>query len=167
MMPLAGVKTVADVRALMAERAPRYVKVGVFDMDGVMRGKYMSQAKFLSALEKGFGFCDVVLDWDSADRLYDNAAYTGWHTGYPDARYAFSPRAFGRFPSKTTRSCSSVNSPERPRQSAPANGRSANFVSISPIGSCNAISRSSEAPVHARRNVGCRRRPTLWNQNRR
>jgi glutamine synthetase len=50
-----------------------------------MRGKYMAKTKFFSALEKGFGFCDVVLGWDSNDQLYDNVTYTGWHTAYPDA----------------------------------------------------------------------------------
>lgn len=61
------------------------VKLGVFDIDGVLRGKYVSKSKFLSVLEKGFGFCDVVLGWDSNDQLYDNVTLTGWHTGYPDA----------------------------------------------------------------------------------
>lgn len=84
-MTITDVKTIEDVRALIAQRKPGYVKVGVFDIDGVMRGKYMSRAKFLSALDKGFGFCDVVLGWDSQDQLYDNVTYTGWHTGYPDA----------------------------------------------------------------------------------
>ncbi|MBL0715870.1 MAG: glutamine synthetase [Desulfosarcina sp.] len=78
------IKTVEDVRALIGERNPSHIKIGVFDMDGVLRGKYMSRAKFLSSLEAGFGFCDVVLGWDLNDRLYDNVAYTGWHTGYPD-----------------------------------------------------------------------------------
>jgi glutamine synthetase len=50
-----------------------------------MRGKYMGRDKFFSALDKGFGFCDVVLGWDSNDQLYDNVKYTGWHTAYPDA----------------------------------------------------------------------------------
>lgn len=44
----------------------------------------MSRNKFFSAIESGFSFCDVVLGWDSKDKLYDNATYTGWHTGYPD-----------------------------------------------------------------------------------
>ena len=62
-----------------------HVKVGAFDIDGILRGKYVSREKFLSALEGGFGFCDVVLGWDCQDQLYDNVKFTGWHTGYPDA----------------------------------------------------------------------------------
>ena len=75
-----------------------HVKVGVFDMDGVMRGKYMSKDKFLSALDKGFGFCDVVLGWDVKDQLYDNIRYTGWHTGYPDALVRILPSSCRRLP---------------------------------------------------------------------
>ncbi|MBW8183942.1 glutamine synthetase family protein [Shewanella nanhaiensis] len=79
------VKSIADAIAIIEERGLTHVKVGVFDNDGVMRGKYMSKAKFIASLEKGFAFCDVVLGWDVKDQLYDNAKYTGWHTGYPDA----------------------------------------------------------------------------------
>jgi glutamine synthetase len=79
------VRTAEDARALVAERDVPYVKVGVFDVDGILRGKYISREKFLSALGSGFGFCDVVLGWDCQDQLYDNVKYTGWHTGYPDA----------------------------------------------------------------------------------
>ncbi len=79
------VKTASDARQLVERRGLKNVKVGVFDADGIMRGKYMSREKFFSALDKGFGFCDVVLGWDSKDQLYDNVRYTGWHTGYPDA----------------------------------------------------------------------------------
>src|SRR5262245_4023516 len=79
------VKTAADARKLVEARKLDRVKVGVFDIDGVLRGKYMSRDKFFSALDGGFGFCDVVLGWDSNDQLYDNVTYTGWHTAYPDA----------------------------------------------------------------------------------
>ena len=79
------VRTAADARGLVEARGAQHVKVGVFDIDGVMRGKYLSREKFLSTLEGGFGFCDVVLGWDCQDQLYDNVQYTGWHTGYPDA----------------------------------------------------------------------------------
>ncbi|SVE40581.1 uncharacterized protein METZ01_LOCUS493435, partial [marine metagenome] len=61
------------------------IKLGIFDVDGVLRGKYINMKKFASALEKGFGFCDVVFGWDIADELYDQPTVTGWHTGFPDA----------------------------------------------------------------------------------
>lgn len=62
------------------------VKVAVTDIDGILRGKYLHKEKFLSAASSGFGFCNVVFGWDSGDVCYDNATYTGWHTGYPDAQ---------------------------------------------------------------------------------
>ncbi|MDY6949085.1 MAG: glutamine synthetase, partial [Pseudomonadota bacterium] len=78
------ISNAADAKAIVEQRGLSHVKVGVFDIDGIMRGKYMSRAKFISALESGYGFCDVVLGWDCQDQLYDNVKYTGWHTGYPD-----------------------------------------------------------------------------------
>lgn len=85
------VRTVAEAKKIVNERKLTHVKVGVFDIDGILRGKYMSKEKFFSALDKGFGFCDVVLGWDSNDQLYDNTAFTGWHTGYPDAQVRLIP----------------------------------------------------------------------------
>ena len=85
------VKTVADAKAIVEQRKLSHVKVGVFDIDGILRGKYMSRAKFISALESGYGFCDVVLGWDCQDQLYDNVKFTGWHTGYPDAPVTLLP----------------------------------------------------------------------------
>ncbi len=60
------------------------VKVAVTDIDGVLRGKVVHKDKFLSMLDGGFGFCSVIFGWDAVDTAYDNVAYTGWHTGYPD-----------------------------------------------------------------------------------
>lgn len=77
--------TLSDVEVAFEERGIRKVKVGLFDIDGVLRGKYISPEKFLSAAQEGFGFCDVVFGWDSTDALYDRSEFTGWHTGYPDA----------------------------------------------------------------------------------
>lgn len=92
------VKTPQDSRSLVEERGLGSVKVGVFDIDGVMRGKYMSRDKFFSALKEGFGLCDVVLGWDSYDQLYDNVSYTGWHTGYPDAPVRILPHTCREIP---------------------------------------------------------------------
>ncbi|MBU6954720.1 glutamine synthetase family protein [Hahella sp. HN01] len=92
------VKSAEDAHTLIEDSMFKHIKVGVFDIDGVMRGKYMSRDKFLSALNKGFGFCDVVLGWDVKDQLYDNVAYTGWHTGYPDAQVRIVPSSCRTLP---------------------------------------------------------------------
>lgn len=84
-MDARAVKTIDDAKRIVEARNLAHVKVGLFDIDGILRGKYMSKDKFFSALDGGFGFCDVVLGWDSKDQLYDNVKFTGWHTGYPDA----------------------------------------------------------------------------------
>lgn len=92
-MKARDVITAADARQIVNDRQLSHVKVGIFDMDGIMRGKYMSKDKFFSALDHGFGFCDVILGWDSKDQLYDNVTYTGWHTGYPDAPTRLLPQS--------------------------------------------------------------------------
>jgi glutamine synthetase len=61
------------------------VKIAFADIDGVLRGKYISTEKFLSVVQNNSAFCDVIFGWDAADVAYDNSQYTGWHTGYPDA----------------------------------------------------------------------------------
>ncbi|WP_355661728.1 glutamine synthetase family protein [Halomonas salifodinae] len=88
-----AVKTPADARRIVEARGLSHVKVGMFDIDGVMLGKYMHKEKFFHALEAGFAFCDVVLGWDSKDELYDNVSFTGWHTGYPDAPLRIVPES--------------------------------------------------------------------------
>ena len=69
------------------ERGVGRVKLGLTDVDGVIRGKYVSLSKFATLMEKGGGFCDCVFGWDVDDHLYDAGTYTGWHTGFPDAQY--------------------------------------------------------------------------------
>jgi hypothetical protein len=74
-----------ELRRLFEERRIQRVKLGAFDIDCTLRGKYISLDKFWPAAESGTGFCDVIFGWDIGDALYDNAKVTGWHTGYPDA----------------------------------------------------------------------------------
>lgn len=87
-----------QARQIVEERGLTHVKLGIFDQDGVLRGKYMKKDKFFSALKGGFGFCNVVLGWDSRDQLYDNVKYTGWHTGYPDAEVRILPHTCRELP---------------------------------------------------------------------
>ncbi len=74
------------------------VKLAVTDMDGILRGKYISTEKFLSVAEGVLGFCDVIFGWDANDLAYDNADYTGWHTGYPDAKAKVDLSTFRKIP---------------------------------------------------------------------
>lgn len=74
------------------------VKIAYIDIDGILRGKYISREKFLSAVKGGTGFCDVIFGWDSGDVAYDNATYTGWHSGYPDAPARIDLSTFRKIP---------------------------------------------------------------------
>ena len=93
-----AVKTIEDARNIINARNLTHVRMGIFDIDGILRGKYICKNKFLSSLENGFAFCDVVLGWDSKDQLYDNVTYTGWHTGYPDAPVRVVPESCRELP---------------------------------------------------------------------
>ena len=64
--------------------------LGLADIDGVLRGKFVSAGKLRSLRASDGGFCDCVFGWDMDDALYEGAsegAATGWHSGFPDARY--------------------------------------------------------------------------------
>jgi len=74
------------------------VKVAVTDIDGILRGKYISAEKFISLIEGRLGFCDVTFGWDAADLAYENGKFTGWHTGYPDAQVKIDLTTFRKIP---------------------------------------------------------------------
>src|ERR1700675_3702806 len=84
----AKVKTTPDHEKILDTIPPSNigrVKGGGSDIDGILRGKYIHRDKFFSAVESGFGFCDVVFGWDMMDQCYDNTKLTGWQHGFPDA----------------------------------------------------------------------------------
>ncbi|KAJ1309517.1 hypothetical protein OPQ81_006291 [Rhizoctonia solani] len=64
-------KSVEDLHNLLKNDTK--VKVAGIDVDGVLRGKFMSKEKFLSAVKgDGFGFCSVIFGWDMHDLVYPN-----------------------------------------------------------------------------------------------
>ncbi|MCM4152701.1 glutamine synthetase [Arenibacter sp. N53] len=77
--------TPESVKKYIKEHQIENIKLAVVDVDGVLRGKYVNSKKFLSALDKGFGFCSVIFGWDSNDVLYKNDSFTGWADGFTDA----------------------------------------------------------------------------------
>ncbi|MCR9133265.1 MAG: glutamine synthetase family protein [bacterium] len=90
--------TKAETIRRLQELEVRYIKFGVFDIDGVLRGKLISKEKFLSALDSDVGFCNVIFGWDINDQCYDNTKVSGWHTGYPDAFASIDPETFRTIP---------------------------------------------------------------------
>ncbi|NJC26757.1 glutamine synthetase family protein [Neolewinella antarctica] len=49
-----------------------FVKIGVTDIDGILRTKYISRDKVMRGLDDGLSFCNVVFQWDAQDELYGN-----------------------------------------------------------------------------------------------
>jgi glutamine synthetase len=96
--PERAIRSVEDAILLVEASRLTHIKVGVSDIDGILRGKYLRKDKFISALRAGFAFCNVVLGWDSNDQMYDNTRYTGWHTAYPDALVRIVPESCRRLP---------------------------------------------------------------------
>ncbi|MDI9358232.1 MAG: glutamine synthetase family protein [Phycisphaerales bacterium] len=77
--------TLQQIKEKVKNHPIQKVKIAVVDIDGILRGKYLSTDKFLSVLDHDMGFCDVVWGWDCQDKVYMNAPVSGVHLGYPDA----------------------------------------------------------------------------------
>lgn len=98
-MPVA--ETDAELLAkTISERGLSHVKLGLTDVDGVLRGKYIAAADLIAGLESGLGFCGCIIGWDCDDLLYTNNpdGITGWHTGYPDIRIKAIPETARTLP---------------------------------------------------------------------
>jgi len=90
--------TTQEIIAYVKNHPAGKVKIAITDIDGVLRGKYISAEKFLSIIDTNTGFCDVIFGWDINDATYDNANFTGWHTGYPDAAANLDLSTFRKIP---------------------------------------------------------------------
>lgn len=91
-------KETNDILNFVRSHPSGKVKIAFADIDGVLRGKYISTEKFLTVAKTGAGFCDVIFGWDAGDVAYDNGTYTGWHTGYPDAKAKIALETFRKIP---------------------------------------------------------------------
>ncbi|WEK19506.1 MAG: glutamine synthetase family protein [Candidatus Pedobacter colombiensis] len=90
--------TKEEILVYIKQQSLSKVKIAVSDIDGVLRGKYISTEKFASVVEGCLGFCDVTFGWDMGDVAYDNVKFTGWHTGYPDALVKLDLSTFRKIP---------------------------------------------------------------------
>lgn len=106
------------------EHPGQRVKLAIVDIDGVLRGKYISSEKFLSVVTSEMGFCNVVFGWDMADVAYENSSYTGWHSGYPDAPARIDISSFRMIPWENNVPfflCELVDSPQHSAAVCPRN----------------------------------------------
>lgn len=90
-------KSVEDLHLIL--RGDTKVKVAGVDVDGVLRGKYMSKDKFLSAASAGFGFCSVIFGWDMHDTVYSQElAVSNRKNGYRDVLAKIDLSTYRRIP---------------------------------------------------------------------
>ena len=97
-MKIRKLKSAGEIKKFLEASKTKYVKVALTDIDGILRGKYMHVDKFIKSSKNGFGFCDVIFGWDSNDELYElnvkrEELYTGWHSGFPDAKASIVPNS--------------------------------------------------------------------------
>lgn len=64
----------------------KHKKLIFTDIDGLPRGKYISEKK--KTKSKDIGFCNVVFGWDMHDDCYPQDSVTGWEKGFPDAKFS-------------------------------------------------------------------------------
>ncbi|MED5533788.1 MAG: hypothetical protein VX411_06710, partial [Pseudomonadota bacterium] len=78
------VASAEDLRALIEARDVEYVVVALPDMQGLLRGKYLSRRKLLGALEGGLGVPPVIFAMEPTDMLYEVVGLSDASTGFPD-----------------------------------------------------------------------------------
>lgn len=72
----------------LKQSAHPFVKIGVTDIDGILRTKYLGRDKVVESLADGLGFCNVIFQWDANDALYGNGTPD---PGFGDARARLVP----------------------------------------------------------------------------
>ncbi len=77
------VRTADDARAIIEEHNPDMVTIGMVDMQGLLRGKYISREKILSALDGGYGMPLLIHALDPHDVMLDSSIADG-SDGYAD-----------------------------------------------------------------------------------
>ncbi|PPQ63260.1 hypothetical protein CVT24_006785 [Panaeolus cyanescens] len=91
-------KSIAELEDLLKNDIK--VKVAGVDVDGVLRGKFMSKDKFLSAAKyDGFGFCSVIFGWDIHDTVYSKELLiSNKSNGYRDVIAVIDLSSYRRIP---------------------------------------------------------------------
>jgi len=65
----------AGFEDILTDLEAEHVHLGVFDADGVFRHKRVDAAKAAKLARNGYQFCDVLYNWDIAERPYGGGAF--------------------------------------------------------------------------------------------
>jgi len=83
-MKPAEVCTPDDVRQILEERNAQHVTIAITDMQGLLRGKYVSRKKLLSILENGWGVPPLIMALDPDDVIMDAPGIADGSDGFAD-----------------------------------------------------------------------------------
>ncbi len=92
------VRNSEDLRQLIESRDVEYVTVAMPDMQGFLRGKYISRSKFLGALESGFGMPPVIFALDPTDVILEVPGISDDSSGFPDGVVRILPETLREIP---------------------------------------------------------------------
>ena len=87
----AACRNAEDAIAALDETGTEDVRVGIFDIDAILREKSVGRAKAKKLLKQGYSFCDVLYKWDIAEQTYSGSAF-------PDEPAAIDPTSGRRHP---------------------------------------------------------------------
>lgn len=78
------VSSAEDMRRIVEERCAKNVTIAISDMNGLLRGKYISRDKLNSVLDNGWGMPPLILALDMDDVIMDAAEGLDGSDGYAD-----------------------------------------------------------------------------------
>lgn len=92
------VHTAADLRRIIEKRGAKNVTIALTDTNGLLRGKYVSRNKFLSALDSGWTMPPLVLATHFDDVIYNAPIIADGSDGYADTPTRILPETCREIP---------------------------------------------------------------------
>jgi glutamine synthetase len=73
--PFSDCRTAEEAAEAVRAAGVEGVQLGIFDIDAILRWKWVPAEKFIKLLRAGYPFCDVLYAWDVAETPYSSEAY--------------------------------------------------------------------------------------------
>ncbi len=97
-MRLEDVRNCDDLREIIESRDVEFVTVAMPDLQGLLRGKYMSRSKFLGALESGYGMPTMVFALEPTDAIMKIPGISDDGCGFADGVARILPETVREIP---------------------------------------------------------------------